>query len=122
MKHTAAEGLWSYWKSPEERVQVNPAPPKRKEAKPFHVVVRGDGWIPISHLVFARDAEHAEGRIRMALVECCEGAKHHFSDFGPPIFGRILRELETGELTLTVEPYDVTRLCAKVNWASNGGL
>ena len=35
---------------------------------------------------------------------------------------RILVELRSGELKLTIEPYDTDKMACKVNWASNGGL
>lgn len=123
MNHPEAVGLYRYWKNGSEQVEVNPDPPKPEEAKPFHVVIQGKGWIPVSELVFARNETHAANRVKTALKECAEGAKGNTaSSFGPPPHGRVLRELASGELQLTVRAIDVTRITAKVNWASNGGL
>lgn len=92
-------------------------PPKPEEAKPFHVMVRGNNWIPISALVFARDSDHAKSRTLDALRLSCQshdGRRRHAQG--------VVDKIDSGELAITVEPFDIASMSAEVNWASNGGF
>ena len=117
--NTEPYSLFGYWNDKGEHVEVNSAPPTPDEARPFHLVIRSSGVIPLSILVFARDAAHAEYRVREALRECAENSR---SGYGPHRAVAILSQLASGEMLLTVEPMDVAGIYARVNWASNGGL
>lgn len=55
--------LFSYTTNGNDHIHTAPDPPSVAEAKPFHVAARTDAWIPISVLVYARDAKHAKQRI-----------------------------------------------------------
>lgn len=117
---TKPYGLLGYWKDGNTHVVVNPDPPTAAEARPFHVVIRSKGVIPVSWLVFARDAEHAQLRVEEGLKTCAQLDRSSCRDHAAR---RILAELALGDFKLTVEPIDVAGpICAMVNWASNGGL
>lgn len=112
-------GAFRYYTDGSTSVDAEPDPPAPEEAKPFHVIARGDHYIPISVLVFARDADHARERVMAALREALE--KQH----QPDTFERAkrhLKELADGTMTIHVHPYDTKWMRAKVIWASNGGV
>ena len=119
-------GLFHYTKTGSDDVGVCPDPPAKDEAKPFHVMVRKKGVIPISYLVFARDAKHAESRIRTALATMVR--EYTYKDtYGArsPSYERAkayVDGLASGEYVMYVEPYDTDLLACEVNWASNGGI
>ena len=124
--HPEAYSLFYYYSSDgNTSVEVNPDPPKPEEARPFHVAIRGEGYIPLSCLVFARDAKHARSRVAQALAICATEQYVSTDPYNPNTphrAVRILAELEAKKLKLTVQPMDLERICANVNWASNGGL
>lgn len=131
---TAAVSLFQYCPDGDESVDVNPDPPMPNEARPFHVVIRSAGWIPVSILVFARDEEHALSRVQQALITCRD--KQRLPEFGEYDVAQRVREraqlyldaisgtgLDHGKpMWLEVRPLDVGLICAKVEWAANGGL
>lgn len=116
---TSPSSLLHYWKDGNTSVDVNLDPPRPEESKPFHVVIRNRGVIPLSYLVFARDKEHASSRILKSLKKCAKLSK---SSCGPHRAVDLLKSLADGTMELSVEPLDTGMICAEVNWASNGGL
>lgn len=123
--HPKAEGLFHYWRNGNTSIEVNPDPPKPEEARPFHVAVLGKGYIPISYMVFARDEKHARSRVAQALAICAAEqyvSKDPYNPNEPHRAVQILADLEAKKLQMTVEAVDTDRICAQVNWASNGGL
>lgn len=117
--------MFGYWTNGSNYVELNPDPPTPEEARPFVVEVRGGNWIPISVLVFARDAEQAWHRVEISLQEMA--ASTYIDSCGDPprstkTARRILNELATSAMQKLVRPFDITRMSAKVNWASNGGI
>lgn len=134
MSKTDAVSLFSYWTDGNTEVECDPDPPRPEEARPFHVVIRDDGWIPVSILVFARDEEHAASRVRQALVTCRE--RQYVSESEHDRSGKV-REFTTrwieaidargqrrkkSRMWCEVSPLDTARMVAEVVWASNGGL
>ena len=114
-------GIFSYWSDGSTRHEVHPDPPAKDEARPFHVAVFGDRYIPVSVLVFARDAAHAEKRVRAALRDMIEKS-YDTAGLSASRAQEARTGLASGEYTLTVEPFDTDRIACNVNWASNGGL
>jgi hypothetical protein len=145
MRHLRPCGLFTYWASGSDCREVHADPPDPSEAKPFFVAIE-EGveekgvWashvIPLSALVFARGEDHARSRVLESIRECLKrdykSGETQLDKYGDPTFtvmrlerwARILRGLETEDpnLRLTVEPYPVDLIAAKVNWASNGGV
>jgi len=119
---TKAVSLFRYWKDGNTDVAVNPDPPSATEAKPFHVVIRGEGWIPVSILVFARDESHALSRVRQSITEVLN--KSYKDPFRGDHARRFLAALDGQDSDMAVEVrlLNTDVICAQVNWASNGGL
>lgn len=117
-----ATGMIGCWESSSDWVEIHAEPPTPGEAHPFHVMLRGDGWIPVSLLVFARDEVHACRRVVASLLKVIEQQGEIDVSRGRALAQRILREAGEGNLRWHVEPYDTALLCAKVNWARNGGI
>jgi len=117
--------LFSYWKTGSVCVEVNPDPPSAEEAKPFHVAISTEGWIPVSILVFGRDSKHAVSRVRQALVECRDGQRDDAVDMGERR-ARIQRFIDAidkkNSMRVEANRLSTDLICAKVNWASNGGI
>lgn len=123
-KFPHAVDLFNYWTSGSDNHHIAMDPPKKGEpCEAFHVALRGDAWIPVSLLVFARDAEHARSRVEETLRECHKRGEPYRlkKDEGESRGAMLLHRLDAGELTWHVEPYDTNRLAASINWASNGG-
>lgn len=126
MSKPRASSAFTYWTDGSNQVAAEPDPPSPEEAKPF--VVRGEtgnAWRPINVIVFARDEEHAVARVRAALEQAREldykgaqGRQGGTSPIGPNQAFKLLDLVESGEMTLTVAPYDVA-VMTKVAWASN---
>lgn len=133
-ERTAAVSLFQYWKNGSESVEVNPDPPSPRDAIPFHVVIRSDGWIPVSILVFAQNDKHALSRVRQALVTCRDKQyKPRRDDYGTSAEHRRKAQLFLdaldgkgrdckGRMWVECRPMDVAQICAEVVWASNGDL
>lgn len=116
---------FSYYPDGNRSVEVNPDPPSPEEARPFHVAISDPSYIPVSILVFARDKKHALSRVRQALVECRDKQyvpEYGLSDLHRERAQKFLDAIDTGSMLVEVNPLDVALICAKVNWASNGGL
>jgi len=111
--------IFSYWSDGSSQHEVNPDPPAKGEARPFHVAIFGPRYIPISALVFARDEAHAAERVRAALRKVAESS---FGGLSADRARDVRTRMDSGEYTLTVEPFDTDRIACHVNWASNGGL
>jgi len=112
-------GAFRYYTTGSTWEDAEPDPPSPEEAKPFHVLAHSDHYIPISVLVFARDADHARARVMAALREALE--KQH----RPDTFERAkkhLEEIENGDMVMHVQPYDIKWIRTKVIWAGNGGV
>jgi hypothetical protein len=87
----------------------------------FVVRVCSEGWIPANLLVWALDEHHAVERV-MDGYEVCNGRDTYRSMYHKEGRGaRILRELESGELEVQVQPID-WRVILHVQWADNTGL
>lgn len=117
--------LFSYWdRKSGYQIEVNPDPPSTAEAKPFHVVIEEEHWIPVSILVFARDEGHARSRVKSALSICLKkNPKSFMADHGRRYLAVLAgKEDPKGSLVATIKPLGVGMICANVNWASNGGL
>ena len=121
--------LLGYWETGNDHHHLNldPVPPGEPSIA-FHVQLRGDHCIPLSLLVFARDEKHAVGRVEKTMRACAKaGAAYRAREKERPAGNTdsrglmLLRQLDAGELTWYVEPYDTTRMAAEINWASNGG-
>lgn len=111
--------FFSYWKDGNTHCEVRNSH-AGINPKPFHVQVAKDHYIPISILVFAESEEHAWYRVRKAAMESCD--KHYNQERMESL--RYLIEdidMQTGEYTVTIKPFDVDSISCKVNWASNGG-
>jgi hypothetical protein len=84
---------------------------------PFVVEASDGHWIPVNHLVFAKDADEAIKIIRDALVEISEKSHGAF-------YGEISRQEHINKLfalTWSAKPYDKT-LVSHVQWAANDQL
>jgi hypothetical protein len=99
-----------------------PDPPAPHEARPF--VVRlgtnnpgGTNVILLNVLVFARDGEHAKGRVIAALEECCQKTQHVHIARQHILFNDYLH----GYYELQCEPLD-TSIMPGIEFAVNGGL
>ena len=117
-------GIFSYWSDGNHQHELHPDPPTKEEARPFQVVFRDEHWIPISVLVFARDAKHARHRVETALQKMVEldRASHEWAGAGPYRAARIISDVQAGMLAVHVEPFNTDLLCARINWATNGGI
>lgn len=111
--------LFRRWKNGNHNEVGVVDPPSPEEAKPFHVLGHGNGYIPISMLVFARDADHALERVLVSLRWMTELPYGSTSKCRATQY---LKEIANGELTMYVAPYDVRLIAANVNWAGNGGI
>lgn len=126
-QYAAPADLFTYFSDGNTQVAVNPDPPTAKEAKPFHVLWRGSGWIPVSVLVFARDAKHAKARVHAAMVACRDGQYVEEDEDRRAMQTQnrcalMLESLDAGKLVVHCKPVDVARIIASVNWAANGGF
>lgn len=122
---TKAHSLFTVWENGSFFTEINPDPPSLEEAKPFWVLIRGSGWIPISHLVFARNKEHALDRVLTALKEMTNSSyrdSHGGKSSSHRHAEQILNDLDKKDLISDVSEVDITKLAYKVNWASNGGI
>lgn len=128
MRNVEPYSLFSYWKDGNTHVEVNPDPPSAQEALPFHVAIFDASYIPVSILVFGRNKTHALSRVRQALAECRDGQyrkkpdPHGLSDELRKRAQKYLNAIDKGTMRVTVEPFDVATISAKVNWAENGGI
>lgn len=113
---------FAVWTSGSDMQAAEPDPPTPEEAKPFHVMLRGDHHIPCSVLVFARDEEHAKQRAKQRVLEALREAHRLSYRKERGRAAEFLDDLQTGDLTLHVAPYDVAWIRAKVVWAMNGGV
>ena len=121
-------GLFNYYPNGNTQEFLALDPPKKGEpCLPFHVVLRDDGSIPLSILVFARDKAHAKARVEATLRECWKRSRKYREerlkdgDVDNSRGSWLLKKLDAGELAWHIEPYDMTRMAAKINWAGNGG-
>lgn len=118
-------GMFTYYAAGNhEHRELHPDPPTPEEAKPFHVMARGTGHIPISYLVFARDADHAVSRVMEGLRLMVEKNGYDPTRSLPLGVQRAtgyLADIVTGKLKVTVAPFDTARISCEVNWAANGG-
>jgi hypothetical protein len=119
--------MFTYWKDGSTQIEVHADPPAKGEAKPFHVMARSKSYIPVSILVFARDAEHAKQRVIKSIAECAEKQYTEDASYGVSRESKrrgqtLLDGILDGTFTVTVDEYDVTRISCRVEWASNGGV
>jgi len=119
-----AVDLFSYWTSGSSCHYLAEDPCQAGEpCLPFHVALRGDGYIPLSLLVFARDAVHARARVEATLRKCYAlGKPYRDQPHVTPSHGtHLIEQMDRGDLVWHVAEYDTSKIAAKVNWASNGG-
>lgn len=119
--NTEPKSFFSFFDAPVQKfVEIEIDPPTEEEAKPYFVCIRGNGYIPVSLLVFGRSGEHALHRVLESLQMVVEkGEKETCS---VRVARKILQELEVKTMTASVQPFDVRKIACQVIWSSNGGL
>ena len=122
--------FFTYYTDGNTVFECNPLPPHPDaiDTRPYVVRIRGDHYIPINVIVFARDQNHAVERVQAGLKECAEKdyrtSAPRQDKYGDLYWHRavdIIKDMADGKLEVLVERFDERMIC-KVQWASNGGL